>query len=295
MRTARTPSTHGLDKHDLYELCAQSPERDARLIHAILNDGRRSRGGASPTLGEDFCGTAALSEAWCRMLPKGHAVAVDIDPAVLAAARSRGREHDRLKLIRGDARTQKSPVDAIAVLNFSICEWHTRAKLVAYLKAARSRLRPGGVIVCDLYGGSDAFTTGMIDQTLRLPKPPMPPHPLADKVSGMRVLYSWEQRSADPFTGRVVNAMHFDVQPVKKSGGAQAGKPLVLIDAFVYDWRLWSVPELREAMADAGFTSTAVYPRMPDAVDSDGRVYVEPIADPAAIADAYNVFVAGCR
>lgn len=289
--------TRTLDKHDLYELCAQSPLRDARLIRAILDDGRRTSK-ATAALGEDFCGTAALSEAWCQLFPKGHAIAVDVDPAVLGAARVRGREHERLSLVCGDASKQKSPVDAIAVLNFSICEWHTRAKLVAYFKAARARLRPGGVIVCDLYGGSDAFTTGMIDQTLRLPRPPMPAHPLAHMVNGLRVLYSWEQRSADPFSGRVVNAMHFDAQPAKKSAGKGGPKPLVLIDAFVYDWRLWSVPELREAMTEAGFKSTAVYPRMPDATDSDGRVYVQPIDDPgdaAAIADGYNVFVTGRR
>lgn len=29
-------------------------------------------------------------------------------------------------------------------------------------------------------------------------------------------------------------------------------------DAFVYRWRLWSVPELREAMLEAGFASTEV-------------------------------------
>ncbi|MBY0311553.1 MAG: class I SAM-dependent methyltransferase [Phycisphaerales bacterium] len=286
-------STRPLDKHDLYELSAQSPERDARLIRAILDDGRRTSKPAA-VLGEDFCGTAALSEAWCQLNPKGRAIAVDVDPKVLAAARARGREHDRLELVRGDASKQKSAVDAIAVLNFSICEWHTRPQLVRYFKAARARLKAGGMIVCDLYGGSDAYTAGMIDQTLRLPKPPMPPHPLAGMVQGLRVLYSWEQRSADPLTGRVVNAMHFDAQPVKKG----EAKPLVIIDAFVYDWRLWSVPELREAMTEAGFKSTAVYPRMPDATDSDGRVYVQPIDDPgdaAAIADGYNVFVVGRR
>ncbi len=285
-------STRPLDKHDLYELCAQSPMRDARLIRSILDAGRRA-GASAAVLGEDFCGSAALSEAWCQLHPKGRAIAVDIDPEALKAARLRGREHARLTLVRGDASRQTSRVDAIAVLNFSICEWHTRAALVRYLRSARARLNPGGMIVCDLYGGSDAFSTGMIDQTLRLPRPPLEPHPLAHLVRGLKVVYSWEQRRADPFSGRVVNAMHFDARPSSSRRGGTPG--LAIIDAFVYDWRLWSVPELQEAMLEAGFATTEVYPRMPDAVDSEGRVYVAPVEDPASIADGYNVFVVGRR
>ena len=30
-------------------------------------------------------------------------------------------------------------------------------------------------------------------------------------------------------------------------------------NAFVYDWRLWSIPETRDAMKEAGFSDTAVY------------------------------------
>ena len=29
--------------------------------------------------------------------------------------------------------------------------------------------------------------------------------------------------------------------------------------AFSYDWRMWTIPEIREAMADAGFKATHVY------------------------------------
>ena len=30
-------------------------------------------------------------------------------------------------------------------------------------------------------------------------------------------------------------------------------------DTFTYDWRLWTIPEVREAMREAGFDQTAVY------------------------------------
>ncbi len=46
--------------------------------------------------------------------------------------------------------------------------------------------------------------------------------------------------------------------------------------AFTYHWRLWSIPELRDAMRDAGFRGIDVYTRLADAVDHEGGVYVRP-------------------
>ena len=91
--------------------------------------------------------------------------------------------------------------------------------------------------------------------------------------SGERVEYTWEQRDADPLTGRVVDVLHFRVFE---------GRTLVLelSDAFVYDWRLWSVPELRDAMLEAGFRETAVYAQAVDAVDDTGTAYASPLSDP---------------
>jgi len=272
------------DKFALYELCAQNPPRDARLLRAIHQDGRsrRARQRADLTLGEDFCGTAALSRAWCDLLPRGRAIGVDNDRPTLARAREMAAGCAGLRLVLSDVMRVRDKADVIAVLNFSICEMHERARLARYLRHARARLRPGGCLICDLYGGADAFETGLLDQRI---KPPPAPHPGArDKVT-----YSWEQRRADPLTGRVIDAMHFEVTPPRRSGRT----PQVLLNAFVYDWRLWSVPELRDAMAEAGFARTRVYPRTAAATDADGNLYVRAVEDPAEVGGSFNVFVAG--
>jgi hypothetical protein len=228
-------------------------------------------GGGPLVLGEDFCGTAAISRAWAGLSPRHSAVAVDHDPGPLARARG----FPRVRARRADVREVGDPADVIAVLNFSICELHARRDLVRYLRHARSRLNRGGVLIVDIYGGGDAFSTGRIAQSVRLP-------------DGGRVRYEWEQRHADPLTGRVVNAMHF----VAPAGG---GKKRRLEDAFVYDWRLWSVPELREAMAEAGYGATEVYPRVADAQDTEGNLYVSPMVDPSEAGESYSVYVAGRR
>ncbi len=226
---------------------------------------RAIHGGSASVLGEDFCGTAALSRAWVRQVPEASAVAVDRDgePLVRAAG------DDAVRAVHADVRDADQPVDVLYVGNFSIGEWHARPDLVAYLQHARRRLRPGGVFICDLYGGETAFLTG--DVVREEPGP-----------DGAIIRYTWEQRETDPLTGRVINALHFRVL----RDGAEVQS---LTDAFVYDWRLWGVPELRDALLEAGFTSTEVYPRVPDAIDDDARAYVAPLSE---VDDSFDVLIA---
>ncbi len=127
---------------------------------------------------------------------------VALDAAVLERARDH-RTAEGLERIHGDARAATDPsrhaADVIFVGNFSIGEIHERADLVRYLGRSRERLRTGGVFVCDTYGGPSAFRVGAVERSHWV-------------ESGVRVRYVWEQREADPFTARVVCAMHFRLE-----------------------------------------------------------------------------------
>ncbi len=205
----------------------------------------------------------------------GRAIAVDHD----AAALRRAGKHPRLRAIRGDVFTATSPrrdrADVIFVGNFSIGEIHERPRLIEYFRRCRARLNARGVFVCDTYGGASAFRPGGVERK----------HPLSD---GGIVRYTWQQRAADPLTGMVENALHFRVE--RRGEIVQE-----LTDAFVYRWRLWSVPELRDAMAEAGFTSTDIYDTLPGGVDQHGEVYVTPVTDPDDLGTSFIVCVAGRR
>jgi len=258
-----------MDRHDLYELCTQTPERDVALLRAL-------HGGAARVLGEDFAGTAALAHAWVRTVRGGRAVAVDRDPEPL----DRHRADRRVARLVADVRRVAARVDLLVALNFSVCEWHARRDLVGYLRHARRRLARGGVFVADLYGGEGAFTVGRLRERHRGPR-------------GERVLYEFEQRSADALTGRVVDALHFEV--AGNGATARRGRVTRLRDAFVYDWRLWSVPELRDALLDAGFASVEVHSRFEHARDGRGRVHVRPLASARELGATWCVFVMGRR
>lgn len=231
----------------LYELCVQRPAVVVELIRAA--HARAAPPGHPPAriLHEDFSGSGAVSRAWVATDPLARAVATDLDPGAIAFGRARAAESrvDPARLVwrTKDVRSPHEPAatapDALFVGNFSIGELHTRTDLLAYLRSARDRLCCRGVFICDTYGGAAAFRTGLVHRT----------HP--GREPSERILYTWEQRSIDPFTARVVNALHFRIEV--------AGEIVAQhFDAFIYRWRLWSVPELRDAMHEAGFSRTEV-------------------------------------
>lgn len=223
-----------MDKHDLYERCVQNPGVLVGFLRGLHAHDPR-------VLAEDMCGTAALSRRWVREVPDSRAYATDIDPEVLARAADASRGDDRIGLRRGDvlnAPLESPRPDIVFVGNFSIGEVSSREFLVRYLRRTHERLAPGGIVACDTYGGHSAFLVGASSRR----------HVTDD---GLVIHYTWEQREADPLTARVVNALHFRVE---KGGRVLEDHP----DAFVYRWRLWSVPELRDAMLEAGFAETSV-------------------------------------
>ncbi len=232
-----------LNRYDLYQLAVQSPDLQARFLRALHP--------ATPTtLREDFSGPAALARAWIALDSRHRALAVDRDPEPLAHARARlaADQPDaatRVEFLEQDVRACRARADLIAAFNFALCELHERPHLLDYLRAAHASLTAGGFLACDLYAGAHALTPGTSKATIPTPSGPL--------------RYTWEQRHADPLTARVENAMHF--KPSRQSP---------IRDAFVYHWRLWSIPELRDAMIDAGFSSTEVHLSYGDALDGDG-------------------------
>ncbi len=252
------------DRHDLYERCVQSTDHLEPLLSAIHGNDPR-------VLAEDFAAGGALSRAWVDAHPDRSAIAVDHDPGPL----ERCAGHDRIKTITADVRQATDSADLLFAGNFSIGELHDRAEVLAYMRHARERLNPGGVFVCDTYGGETAYFTGAVERDHTGP-------------DGELVRYTWEQIEADPLTARVRNALHFDVY----QNGAILQK---LTDAFVYDWRLWSVPELRDLLLEAGFGTTEVYSQTLDAMDEDGRGYALPITDPEELDGATFIVCVAAR
>jgi SAM-dependent methyltransferase len=220
------------DPHLLYERAVQDPAVELRLLERLL----RRRGVAAARLREDFSGTALLATRWVERGPERTAVAVDLDPAVHAWARANrvrelGAAAERLTLVTGDVRQgPRGPFEAVVALNFSWMVLADRAALGGWLRRVRESLAPGGILVMDAFGGWDAQK--VLQERRRI---------------GGGVRYVWEQESFDPITHRIRCAITFELPGRKKPRRA-----------FTYDWRLWTLPEVRELCEEAGFDDVEV-------------------------------------
>ncbi|MBY0113709.1 MAG: hypothetical protein K2Y21_12890 [Phycisphaerales bacterium] len=247
---------------DFYELCVTEPRRVVPFLHAV--HGRKPL-----TLREDFSGSAALARAWAASSKTRKSIAVDADPEPLRRARGA-----RVRAVVADVLRCAARADIIAATNFPVGYCHTRKALSKYLRSARSRLNRHGVLVFDVYGGRDAYSPGKIIQLMRAP--------VQKPWSGELVEYTFEQRAADPVTGLVRDVLHFrawrEGKGVAAKRASRAAPDVELTDAFVYDWRLWSLPELRDALSEAGFGAVEVYDRLGDAIDSEGVLHLKPVA-----------------
>jgi hypothetical protein len=238
-----------LNRYDLYELCVQCPPIEAAFCRALHR-------GEPVTLGEDFCGPASIARAWLAMDRRHTAVAVDLDVeplghAVRKLTAADPHALDRFTVRERDALEADDRCDIIAALNFAVCELHDRARLVTYLRNVQYRLATNGVAVFDVYAGEAALSPGVSEQVI--------------ETDDGTLLYVWQQVSADPTTGRVANAIHFETPDGQR-----------IDNAFVYDWRLWSVPELRDALREAGFASTEVHNHYGEAIDGEGNLLLGP-------------------
>lgn len=217
-----------MDPWECYERAVQSAEDSLRLV---LDE----HGGAPLTLAEHFAGSAALARAFVASRAERRAVAIDLDSHAL----SRARGIARLQTLIGDVREARhAPVDIVHAGNFSLGYLHTRRELVDYLRGVRASLAPGGLFACDTYGGASAFCVGSSTRRIKL-------------GDGVELTSLWERRAADLRTARVENVLGFRVT---RRGDQLAHWP----EAFVYRWRLWSLPELCDALDECGFSAPRV-------------------------------------
>lgn len=237
---------------DRYRWATQDPVAQAAVlaeIHRRMRDGREAL-----ILREDFAGNGADSVAWVAGGRGRRAVAVDADPATVAHGRARalrllGKRAERIEWFADDVHAVAPPqtphADVCSVLNFSIGYLHSRAALLRYLGHTRSALAQGGVLVLNTFGGPDAL------------RPHCDRHAIVPgREKGAAVLgpfdYLWETRHYDAATARIDCRIHFE-------WNEPAGSRRRIDDAFVYHWRLWSLPELTEALREAGFRRAQIW------------------------------------
>ena len=221
------------DPHVLYEEAVQCAEAEIDFVDETF---KQLRGRRAKWLREDFCGTGNTSCEWVRRRRSNHAIGVDMD----AKVQQWGREHHvaalgsarkRIELLKANVlKVDCAPVDIVLAMNFSYWVFKDRKLLRRYFKTVHNGLVADGLFVLDAYGGAEAHQE------------------ISEKTAHDTFTYVWDQERYDPINNDLFCHIDFTFHD-----GSRIQR------AFTYDWRLWSLPEIREVLLEAGFKRVTVY------------------------------------
>lgn len=232
------------DKFKCYQKSVQSPEHEIEFFEQAFQDAFRRK---PYSLREDFCGTFSVCCHWVASHAKRSAVGVDFCAETLQWGRDNNlakltdEQQRRVRLIEQDVRKRNRPqVDVLAAQNFSFWIFKSRKEVVEYFRSARANLNASGIMVMDMMGGGDCYIEGHVDKrTIQKGK--------------KSFQYFWKQVSFNP----VNHDASFSISFKFKDGSRMK-------NAFEYHWRFWTIPEVREMLAEAGFSESHVYFELED-------------------------------
>jgi hypothetical protein len=231
------------DKYLYYARSVQSPDVDAAFLDRVY---REIRGQEAKVLGEDFCAAFALCCEWAKLNPEKIAYGIDLDPEPLEYGRVHylnlltPEQQKRVHTLQMDVMNPELPrADIIAPLNFSYFGFKKREDLKRYFQAAYNRLSDKGLLIMDCFGGQSCM------------------EPNEHETEYDDFSYYWDQDTFDPLTNEAMFYIHYRPKGQKK-----------MKNVFTYDWRLWSLPELRDLLEEIGFKKVHYYW---EGTDEDGE------------------------
>lgn len=229
--------SHGeqlLDRYLYYRQAVQSAETDVEFYQNVYKEIRRKE---PQIFREDFCGTFALSCEWVKLNKTYKAIGVDLDPEPLAYGRDHylpqltSEQQNRVTTLLQDVLSPNLPkADLIVAANFSYFVFKTRQRMKEYFLKVKKKLNRDGIFVVDCFGGSLCQDAN------------------EESTRHRAFTYYWEQVNFDPITHRAQFHINFRPHGKKK-----------MERVFSYDWRMWTIPELRDLLEEVGFKKSTVY------------------------------------
>lgn len=224
-----------VEKYRLYEDSVQNHECDIEFINDEFEKHYKFK---PKSLREDFGGTAAMACDWVKQGPEHIAYGVDLDSEPIAYgkenhySRLTKTEKERMKYIQGNVLDDFDfKADVVVAFNFSYFIFKKRAELVEYFTKVRAGLSDKGAFFIDLFGGEDCGQE------------------LEEETEFDDYSYFWDCDKFNAITNETLFYIHFKTLEDN----------MKYERVFTYDWRLWGLAELRDILADAGFSKTFAY------------------------------------
>jgi len=224
------------DLHTMYQHAVQAPETEVEFFEETYE---KLRGKKALSMKEDFSGTCLLSVEWCKSDPERSSVCVDYCADTLAW----GKEHNidpagadvanRMQIFQADVREVTEPkVDITCAMNFSFCIFKTRDELRNYFEKAREGIKDDGMLILDMFGGTECLDE-LEEET---------------EMDEVDATYIWEHKSYNPINNDILCHIHFEFPDGSR-----------MDEAFTYDWRLWSLQEIKELLEEAGYSKVRIF------------------------------------
>ncbi|MES9855357.1 MAG: class I SAM-dependent methyltransferase [Sedimenticola sp.] len=224
------------DRHRLYELSVQYAASEIEFVDDTY---KMLRGRRAKLLREDFCGTANVCCEWVRQRKSNRAIGVDIDTEVLGwgfkhrVKKLSQEQQKRVSLLEANVlKTKTASPDIISAMNFSYWLFKERSQLMSYFTQVHKALASDGILFMDAYGGYDSF------REIREER----------EINDGEFTYIWDQEKYEPISGGLICHIDFAFPD-----GSRMER------AFSYDWRLWTLPEVRELLKETGFRNITIY------------------------------------
>jgi SAM-dependent methyltransferase len=232
-------------RYRCYKAAVQDPDDIINVLNSMY---AQTVGGSPRTFREDFCGTFFYASEWVRRFPHSRAIGLDINPRPLAfgtrehTARLTPAERRRLQIIECNVlASQTIRADLIAACNFSFYVLKRRADLERYCRNAYRALNRRGMFALEMVGGS-AFEESPFTERRSVP------HSVGPRRGKRWFTYAWNHKSFNPITREGLYSITFSFPDGRE-----------LKDTFVYDWRVWTIPEVRECLLAGGFDEVEVF------------------------------------
>ncbi len=222
------------DKYWHYRHSVQSPDLEVRFIQKCYQELKKK---TARVFREDFCFTFALGCEWVKLNRLYKSVAVDLDPKPLRYGKAHNlarlslNQQKRMNIIHSNVLNHQIPsADIISALNFSYFVFKEREEMKRYFSNCLKSLRTKGLLVLDCFGGSQCFEAN------------------EEQIDYGDFIYCWDQKGFDPISHHALFHIHYKRKREKKRERV-----------FTYDWRIWTIPELKDLLREVGFRKIHIY------------------------------------